>query len=641
MELKEIPAITTATTTSSSKISEMPTTENATPIITVSDSTTELFKSIKEYLNSDLSIKSADYVYEFLRKVKDVPRIDRGHVINILTQTHDPIILQKLVNDRCSYILRNWIKEEAKQLPDSNLLLRLLKTVQHLPVDFEVSTSCGLGRVVNNKLVKESSIPGVADMASKLLNRWLQDARQLSESAGNNVHSHIKNSKAKEHHPKDKSATMTTTIAATASSTIINDMKKELNQPVVKGIFEDMFDFSNIGNSSLSSTSSSNIFKPQLSNVFKIKDSTKTTLKSEKFETKQVKLFENKYPDDMEDDMSSLPVGVCHVKDLDRSEGRTAFKRMRKAPSTIWYTPLLLKPSPSSSSNNVDNKCNNKIVKRSSKTNSQEANIQESREKQTLEVIYLTVDQGKSIEKLKQKIELKKVLNDTPFANPNSWVYDPNQNASNNVGLGIGVAAGLIPGIGTVNNSIDIPSNAHPSAQFMGIINGNNNNKQQPAPLPLLNQPLVNDQNQIINRPPTNLTNITTATANNNNNRGGGGRIGPSSSGTGRPTSGKGSECWYYKAGRYIYSEADIRDLEKLKDLTTKKLIKMIDKNNWSEILLLGWNTNNSDLNNTSLRYINKNWSGVRDSEQMKNILSCVDVDLTESLFCDRFFERN
>ncbi|CAH1760893.1 5034_t:CDS:2 [Entrophospora sp. SA101] len=763
-KMAEIPAITTATTTSSSKISEMPTTENATPIITVSDSTTELFKSIKEYLNSDLSIKSADYVYEFLRKVKDVPRIDRGHVINILTQTHDPIILQKLVNDRCSYILRNWIKEEAKQLPDSNLLLRLLKTVQHLPVDFEVSTSCGLGRVVNNKLVKESSIPGVADMASKLLNRWLQDARQLSESAGNNVHSHIKNSKAKEHHPKDKSATMTTTIAATASSTIINDMKKELNQPVVKGIFEDMFDFSNIGNSSLSSTSSSNIFKPQLSNVFKIKDSTKTTLKSEKFETKQVKLFENKYPDDMEDDMSSLPVGVCHVKDLDRSEGRTAFKRMRKAPSTIC------------------------------KTNSQEANIQESREKQTLEVIYLTVDQGKSIEKLKQKIELKKVLNDTPFANPNSWVYDPNQNASNNVGLGIGVAAGLIPGIGTVNNSIDsnsnnqimpnyyyhhpnpnipapapvppplqlpqpppptqiqqqlpvqlppyqisnasqpnqppqpsfqfpyfggnnpnstvqpnlypspqfqlpnnapsptqfqlpnnapsptqfqlpnnapsptqfqlpnnapsptqfqlpnnaiqpnqypVPSNAHPSAQFMGIINGNNNNKQQPAPLPLLNQPLVNDQNQIINRPPTNLTNITTATANNNNNRGGGGRIGPSSSGTGRPTSGKGSECWYYKAGRYIYSEADIRDLEKLKDLTTKKLIKMIDKNNWSEILLLGWNTNNSDLNNTSLRYINKNWSGVRDSEQMKNILSCVDVDLTESLFCDRFFERN
>nr|CAG8616049.1 2928_t:CDS:2 [Entrophospora candida] len=501
----EVPAITTATTTSSSKTSEMPTTENATPTITVSDSTTELFKSIKEYLNSDLSIKSADYVYEFLRKVKDVPRIDRGHVINILTQTHDPIILQKLVNDRCSYILRNWIKEEAKQLSDSNLLLRLLKTVQHLPVDFEVSTSCGLGRVVNNKLVKESSIPGVADMASKLLNRWLQDARQLSESA-------------------------------------------ELNQPVVKGIFEDMFDFSNIGNSSLSSTSSSNIFKPQLSNVFKIKDSTKTTLKSEKFETKQVKLFENKYPDDMEDDMSSLPVGVCHVKDLDRSEGRTAFKRMRKAPSTIWYTPLLLKPSPSSSSNNVDNKCNNKIVKRSSKTNSQEANIQESREKQTLEVIYLT---GKSIEKLKQKIELKKVLNDTPFANPNSWVYDPNQNASNNVGLGIGVAAGLIPGIGTVNNSIDSNSNNQIMPNY--YYHHPNPNIPAPAPsasLPLLNQPLVNDQNQIINRPPTNLTNITTTTANNNNNRGGGGRIGPSSSGTGRPTSGKGSECWYYKAGR-------------------------------------------------------------------------------------------
>ncbi|CAJ0839483.1 7016_t:CDS:2 [Entrophospora sp. SA101] len=89
-----------------------------------------------------------------------------------------------------------------------------------------------------------------------------------------------------------------------------------------------------------------------------------------------------------------------------------------------------------------------------------------------------------------------------------------------------------------------------------------------------------------------------------------------------------------------IYSEADMRDLEELKDLTAKKFIKMIDKNNWSEILLLGWNTNNSDLNNTALKYINKNWSSVRDSEQMKSILSCVDVDLTESLFCARFFGK-
>ncbi|CAJ0635637.1 4350_t:CDS:2 [Entrophospora sp. SA101] len=45
-------------------------------------------------------------------------------------------------------------------------------------------------------------------------------------------------------------------------------------------------------------------------------------------------------------------------------------------------------------------------------------------------------------------------------------------------------------------------------------------------------------------------------------------------------------------------------------------------------------------LNNTALKYINKNWSSVRDSEQMKSILSCVDVDLTESLFCARFFGK-
>nr|CAG8461850.1 15064_t:CDS:2 [Entrophospora candida] len=606
----------------------------------------------KKYLNGDLSIKSAEHVYEFLRKVKDVPRIDRGHVINILTRTHDPIILQKLVNDRCSYILRNWIKEEAK-LPDSNLLLRLLKTVQHLPVDLEVSTSCGLGRVVNNKKVKESNIPGVADIASKLLNRWLQDARQLSESA-------------------------------------------KLNQPIVKGIFEDMFDFSNVGNPL--SSASSNIFKPQSPNMFKIKDPTKTFLKSEKFATKvmssslspisdnnnkeddvkvfseikssssisskkrkrvsfapdymleQVKLFENKYPDDVEDDMSLLPVGFSHhigdIRDFDRTK------------------------------------------------------IQESREKQTLEVIYLTIDQvpdnphepdddgsnnnsqslippkniplnkkEKKIEKLKQKIELKEALNDA--YSTCSWSYDPNQNASNNVGLGIGIVAGPTPGINVVNNNVggnsnnqampnyyyhhpnpnipapipvpqpplqlpqpplpqtqqqlplqlppyqpsnasqpnqppqpllqfpyfvgnnhnptvqpnfypspqfqlpnnapsptqfplpnnaplsnqfqlpnnapsptqfqlpnnalqpnqyQVPTNAPPTTQFMGIVTS--------LSLSLLNQPLTNDQNQIINRPPT------------NSSLGGGGRIGPSSSGTGRPASGKGSECWYYKAGR-------------------------------------------------------------------------------------------
>ncbi|CAH1764294.1 5267_t:CDS:2, partial [Entrophospora sp. SA101] len=654
----ETPMITT--TASSSKTSEIPTTENATSTIMISESTTELFKSIKEYLNGDLSIKSAEHVYEFLRKVKDVPRIDRGHVINILTRTHDPIILQKLVNDRCSYILRNWIKEEAK-LPDSNLLLRLLKTVQHLPVDLEVSTSCGLGRVVNNKKVKESNIPGVADIASKLLNRWLQDARQLSESA-------------------------------------------KLNQPIVKGIFEDMFDFSNVGNPL--SSASSNIFKPQSPNMFKIKDPTKTFLKSEKFATKvmssslspisdnnnkeddvkvfseikssssisskkrkrvsfapdymleQVKLFENKYPDDVEDDMSLLPVGFSHhigdIRDFDRSEGRAVFKRMRKAPSTIWYTPLLLKP----------------------------------REKQTLEVIYLTIDQvpdnphepdddgsnnnsqslippkniplnkkEKKIEKLKQKIELKEALNDAYstwlLVHPNniqnvvhhhhvSWGYDPNQNASNNVGLGIGIVAGPTPGINVVNNNVGgnsnnqampnyyyhhpnpnipapipvpqpplqlpqpplpqtqqqlplqlppyQPSNAsqpnqppQPLLQFPYFVGNNHNptvqpnfypspqfqlpnNAPSPTQFPLPNNAPLSNQFQLPNNAPSptqfqlsnntlqpNQYQVPTNAPPSTQFMGiirGGGRIGPSSSGTGRPASGKGSECWYYKAGR-------------------------------------------------------------------------------------------
>nr|CAG8621186.1 8377_t:CDS:2 [Entrophospora candida] len=46
---------------------------------------------------------------------------------------------------------RNWMEEEA-QFHDSNLLYKLLKTAQHLPIDLEVPLSCGLKKNTRNSI---------------------------------------------------------------------------------------------------------------------------------------------------------------------------------------------------------------------------------------------------------------------------------------------------------------------------------------------------------------------------------------------------------------------------------------------------------------------------------------------------------
>ncbi|CAG8783259.1 17830_t:CDS:1, partial [Acaulospora morrowiae] len=68
-----------------------------------------------------------------------------------------------------------------------------------------------------------------------------------------------------------------------------------------------------------------------------------------------------------------------NARDLDRSEGLTAFKRVRKAPAMQWYTPPFI---------NLEKRKFNKP-----KLESEEAKIQEERERQILETIYITSDQ--------------------------------------------------------------------------------------------------------------------------------------------------------------------------------------------------------------------------------------------------------
>ncbi|CAG8444826.1 382_t:CDS:2 [Diversispora eburnea] len=142
------------------------------------DTSRQLIESIMPYLKSDLGLISSQVVYDFLHKVKDAPLSARGSILHIIDQTKDNETLKCLVNERVCYLLRNWIKEEAK-LPDSDLLLKLLQTVNHLPIDTEALSSSGLGRVVNNTRVKDSQIPGVSALASLLINKWIEEKRRI------------------------------------------------------------------------------------------------------------------------------------------------------------------------------------------------------------------------------------------------------------------------------------------------------------------------------------------------------------------------------------------------------------------------------------------------------------------------------
>ncbi|CAG8747370.1 5948_t:CDS:1, partial [Dentiscutata heterogama] len=95
----------------------------------------------------------------------------------------------------------------------------------------------------------------------------------------------------------------------------------------------------------------------------------------------QVKIFEEEY-DEMEGEFSAAntPHQFGNARDLDRNEGLTAFKRVRKAPAIQWYTAPMLDLT------------NKKIIKPAT-VESDEARIQEERERQILETIYITSDQ--------------------------------------------------------------------------------------------------------------------------------------------------------------------------------------------------------------------------------------------------------
>ncbi|CAG8577497.1 28655_t:CDS:2 [Dentiscutata erythropus] len=396
------------------------------------DNSKELIETIMPYLKTpELGLISSDVVHDFLHKVKDTPLSERGLILTIIDQTKDLDTLKSLVSERAHYLLRNWIIDEAKT-PDSGLLLRLLQTVNHLPIDIEALSASGLGKVINNKSVKDSQIEGVSALASLLISKWKEEKKQhdaklvqeaklaaasnvaanaskagvrtsstLSKtsqtnpstskvSKGKEASTRIKlstESKAKEIDPKLQARPDTNIFdeilglnTAKPVKPVTKTIKKDQQKPmaVVKVAAEKQDPLMIIG----TSKSSSEVIEDGGSSVVKKEQENgqSLTIKEAKKDIK-VKIFEEEY-DEMEGEFSAAntPHQFGNARDLDRNEGLTAFKRVRKAPAIQWYTASMLDLT------------NKKIIKPAT-VESDEARIQEERERQILETIYITSDQ--------------------------------------------------------------------------------------------------------------------------------------------------------------------------------------------------------------------------------------------------------
>ncbi|CAG8522474.1 16417_t:CDS:2 [Funneliformis mosseae] len=395
----------------------------------------ELIASIMSYLNPDLGLISAEVVRDFLKKVKDTSPNTRGVILHIIKQTHDPEILKSLVRERVSYILRNWIKEEATKTEDNNNLKELLEIVSLLPIDYKLSRSSGLGTVIYNKNVKESTIDGVAKLAGGLLDKWVEE-KKLSEEQ-----QQLKEQKALEEKKRlDKAEKIIQKVGSksdlvkSSTSQTSSSSGKELARPpkpdqkrkkVADGNAQNDNEKPSIFTQLLSNLAASaskrqprppqkdpsKLVPPSKlkiekqvtqSQLMEITEEGPSTQKHKEPETlpipskkrkrvtfapdgllEKVKLFEIMELEDTDEEPTTAdtPHHYGNARDLDRNEGRAAFKRVRKAPAIQWHTPIT-----------IDFSSRPKIKKRKF-AESDEAKIQEERERQILETIYITSDQ--------------------------------------------------------------------------------------------------------------------------------------------------------------------------------------------------------------------------------------------------------
>jgi hypothetical protein len=88
-----------------------------------------------------------------------------------------------------------------------------------------------------------------------------------------------------------------------------------------------------------------------------------------------------------------------------------------------------------------------------------------------------------------------------------------------------------------------------------------------------------------------------------------------------------------YSILRDSYKHSDLMSLNTLKRLIAKDIIKLINNDNWNEILLLGWQFNDLLLRTKGLKYAKEHWDTIKRSDNLRDILNNSNVDCIEELF--------
>ncbi|CAG8462822.1 19825_t:CDS:1 [Racocetra fulgida] len=91
-----------------------------------------------------------------------------------------------------------------------------------------------------------------------------------------------------------------------------------------------------------------------------------------------------------------------------------------------------------------------------------------------------------------------------------------------------------------------------------------------------------------------------------------------------------------------VYTNADMMRLEQLSQLVADRIIRMVDYDNWDQVLDLGWKSNSFGskllLKNAAYDFIHSHWSDIKNTENMSSLLHSATVDCIEELMEAKMF---
>ncbi|CAH1757503.1 8892_t:CDS:2 [Entrophospora sp. SA101] len=89
---------------------------------------------------------------------------------------------------------------------------------------------------------------------------------------------------------------------------------------------------------------------------------------------------------------------------------------------------------------------------------------------------------------------------------------------------------------------------------------------------------------------------------------------------------------------REIYSKADMLNISQLGSMAAERMVGLINSGNWDQILMLGWRFQDDRLRIAGLEFAIENWTKIRDTENMKQVMECGNMDWIEELILGNFF---